>query len=112
MEWAEHICTLGQESVRGHKRLLYYGRWAPPSEAFPLANDIFYWMGGKPGVVVDQAVGARAFAEKRPVDFSEMFNPPRFHCPNCHSEYVVAKYQEEGTLVCCGEVVESGPLPS
>ena len=109
-EWAEYMCTLGQESVRGHKRLLHYARFVPPSEIQTLAEDIFYWWPKKRGVVLDEDVGARAFAEKRQPDFSDQFNPPKFHCPKCGSEYVVSK-NRNGSLMCCGEMAKEGPLP-
>ncbi|MFY9328086.1 MAG: enoyl-CoA hydratase/isomerase family protein [Georgfuchsia sp.] len=107
MDWANHLCSLGQEAVRGHKQLLYYGSWAPSSEIMTLGLDIFYWMGkGKPGVVVDSTVGSRAFAEKRKPDFSEMFNPKRFRCAECGSEYVVAKGNGTGLPTCHGQPLE------
>lgn len=103
ISWADHLCTLGQEAVRGHKKVLYYGRWAPPGEIRELADDIFYWMGaGKPGVVVDSTVGSRAFAEGRRPDFSTMFKPKRLACSSCGAEYVVAKGGKEGRATCCG----------
>lgn len=104
ISWAEHLCTLGQEAVRGHKKLLYYSKWAPPSEVAELSSDIFYWMGtGKPGVVVDSTVGPRAFAAGEQPDFSKMFEPPRLVCSQCRSEYVVARNgNREGPVICCG----------
>lgn len=104
LSWAEHLCTLGQESVRGHKKVLYYGRWAPPGEIAGLGEDIFYWMGGgKPGVVVDSTVGSRAFAEGRQPDFNRMFDPLRLVCSSCGSEYVLAKdARARGPATCCG----------
>ena len=104
MSWAEHICTLGQEAVRGHKQLAYYGRFVPPSELAQLSKDIFYWMGqGKPGVVVDSTVGSRAFVENRKPDYSAMFHPRRLSCTVCGSVYVVAAdHAECGAVTCCG----------
>ncbi len=108
ISWAEHICTLGQEAVRGHKQLSYYGRFVPPSELAQLSKDVFYWMGaGKPGVVVDSTVGSRAFVENRQPDFSTMFQPPRLGCDTCGSVYVVATGRAGGPVTCCGQEVST-----
>lgn len=112
IRWAEHLCSLGQEAVRGHKKLLYYGSWAPPSEVWELGKDIFYWMNeGKPGVVVDSTIGSRAFAEGKTPDFSQMFTPKRFICSICGTEYVIAKQGSESPLPVCHdmELVEKKP---
>jgi len=102
IRWAEHLCTLGQEAVRGHKKMLHYGRWAPPNEIAELGDDVFYWMGeGKPGVVVDSTVGSRAFAEGRSPDFSQMFSPKRLSCSVCGTEYVVTKQGRDRPLLRC-----------
>ncbi|MFJ8819581.1 enoyl-CoA hydratase/isomerase family protein [Amycolatopsis thermoflava] len=107
LRWARHLCTLGQEAVRGHKKLLYYGRFAPPGELGELASDIFYWMGaGKPGVVVDSTVGPRAFKEKRQPDFTQMFHPARLSCRVCGTVYVVARSGERNGPACCGQALE------
>lgn len=104
LSWAEHLCTLGQEAVRGHKKMLYYSRWVHPADVAGLGEDVFYWMGGgKPGVVVDSTIGSRAFAEGRQPDFNRMFDPPRLVCSSCHSEYVLAKEPgKRGPATCCG----------
>lgn len=110
LDWADHLCTLGQEAVRGHKKLLYFGSWAPTSEIWELGKDIFYWMGtGKPGVVVDSTVGSRAFAEKRQPDYSEMFHPKRLRCRVCASEFVVARDHDADGFSCHGEPAEEMP---
>jgi enoyl-CoA hydratase/carnithine racemase len=105
LAWAEHICTLGQESVRKHKQLLYYGRMLPQSEISNLTDELFYWIGNKPGVVVDAAVGSRAFANGEQPDFSAMFEPERLRCTVCGSEYVVAESGPRTSIECCGQAV-------
>ena len=103
LERAQHLCTLGLEAVRAHKKLLYDSKWAPPAEIAGLGEDNFYWMGaGKPGVVVDSTIGSRAFAEGRQPDFNEMFDPLRLVCSACRSEYVVARDAGRGPTTCCG----------
>ncbi|RYY28482.1 MAG: enoyl-CoA hydratase/isomerase family protein [Sphingomonadales bacterium] len=102
LEWAAHLCTLGQEAIRGHKKLFYYSQWAPPSEIPELSRDIFYWtLGGKPGVVVDPTVGARAFAEGRQPDFGDMFAPRRLRCPVCAAEYAVVRNGDQPIAIRC-----------
>lgn len=65
MEWADHICTLGQDSVRAHKEILYRGRNLASDELDALGRDLFYWYPPKPGVTMDAGEGLRAFYEKR-----------------------------------------------
>ncbi|MEV7649087.1 enoyl-CoA hydratase/isomerase family protein [Arthrobacter sp. NPDC089319] len=105
LKWAEHICTLGQESVRKHKQLLYYGRILPQSEVSHLTDELFYWVGNKPGVVVDSAVGSRAFAAEEEPDFSSMFEPERLRCQVCGSEYLVAENGPRTSVECCSQSV-------
>jgi enoyl-CoA hydratase/carnithine racemase len=64
MEWAEHMCTLGQPSVRAHKEMLYRARDIATSEVEGLQRALFYWYPPKPGVALDADEGARAFLEK------------------------------------------------
>ena len=72
MEWAEYVCTLGQQSVRAHKELIYRGRDIPRSEIWPLGRDLFYFYPPKPGVVTDAAEGPKAFLEKRAPKFKDV----------------------------------------
>lgn len=71
MEWAEHVCTLGQPSVRAHKQMLYRGRDMSTGELQRLGRDLFYWYPPKPGVEADFQAGARAFLESRATDPTE-----------------------------------------
>lgn len=71
MEWAEHMCTLGQPSVRAHKQMLYRMRDMAVTEQRALQDDLFYWYPPKPGVTIDANEGPRAFAEKRQGNYEE-----------------------------------------
>ena len=112
LAWAERICVLGQQAVRAHKKSVYYGHFIPPSELAGVTSEFFYWTGGKPGVVIDSSVGARAFVEKRQPNYTDMFYPPRFECTKCGAIYVTAKVTGGGPVTCCGlEVVDSPAHP-
>ncbi|MBI4497380.1 MAG: enoyl-CoA hydratase/isomerase family protein [Chloroflexi bacterium] len=65
LEWAEYMCTLGQDAVRAHKQMIYRGRNMSVAELNALGRDLFYWYPAKKGVVWDAAEGPRAFAERR-----------------------------------------------
>jgi enoyl-CoA hydratase/carnithine racemase len=102
LEWADHVCRLGQESVRAHKKLLYLSRNMASQDIEVLWRDLFYWYPKKPGVVVDETEGPRAFVEKRAPRF---FDLKRLTCRTCGSEYVVSK-NGGGQPACCGTRLE------
>lgn len=69
LEWAEHVCTLGQESVRAHKQMLHRARNMSAAEIRQLGRDLFYWYPPRPGVTLHADEGLRAFNEKRAASY-------------------------------------------